>query len=518
MKTIPLNIMMTYPVKWDKKSVLRDIVQNFYDDSGASEFGSKFKHQYLPDESNAGGRLVLSMDNTGFNYEWLLHIGATTKQEKPGKYAGFYGEGFKMAALCALRDHKWKVSISSKNWLVEVCRIETEIDGKKIGQLAYNVEESETYANKTVLMIDNFSQDDYAMLEAVIWGFYYAGNPLIGELIYSNEYVALHKRTKKKKHDGYIHSYDCDGEGIVFLCYQARGSFNYPLVICDHRFQTSTDRERKNISFGTIIDVLLDMADMIDVKTCCYLLEQFKKHWYDYPKNTDDVDSYYSLIKKLIRKIWHFDSGGKTIKGFKKKYPNLAICEKPRNAKMRNQKTQALEWRKAHMPECLLVQDSFEFLGYETIVSLCEKAGGFNFTRKADDFEFELLGILQKAAIKILHGFILTYPECLVIENETSICDGTANVTKIKDAKDIKTNNKGHKIRYNLEQIEIKKKYLEKTKFMAAFTTYCHELCHCFGGDSSASFSRALTDVIELTGNNSEELKHFQNEWEGKFQ
>ena len=422
-----------------------------------------------------------------------------------------------MASLCALRDYGWTIAIKSKNWLIEVCCVETDIDSQKIGQLAYNLEESDVFANETILTVDNFSQDDHALLKSIILGFYYADNPLIGELIYSNEYIALHRRTKKPKPDGYMHSYDCDGEGIVFLCYQARGSFTCPLVICNHRFKTSTDRERQNISLGTVLDVFIDMVDMVDVITACFLLEQFEDHWYEYPDSKKDIDSYYSLIKKLIRKIWIFDLEGSVVRKFKKKYPNLVVCEKPHNIHMQNKKTQALAWRKLHMPESRLVQDSFGFLGYETIVDICEKAGGFNSTREPDAMESDLLDILQKSASKVLAGFILHYPGCLVIENETSVFAGTANVAKIKDANNVKINNKRHKIRYDLVGMEIKKNLFAKNSFMGAFATYCHELCHCFGSDSSASFSRALTDVVELTGIFAEELKQFEKKWKECF-
>ena len=33
-KIIPLNIVLTYPVKWGKYEILRDFIQNFYDSAG----------------------------------------------------------------------------------------------------------------------------------------------------------------------------------------------------------------------------------------------------------------------------------------------------------------------------------------------------------------------------------------------------------------------------------------------------------------------------------------------------
>ena len=49
MKTIPLNIMFSYPIKWTKQQVLRDFVQNFYDALGAKLFFNLFKTNYDPD-------------------------------------------------------------------------------------------------------------------------------------------------------------------------------------------------------------------------------------------------------------------------------------------------------------------------------------------------------------------------------------------------------------------------------------------------------------------------------------
>ena len=52
---------------------------------------------------------------------------------------------------------------------------------------------------------------------------------------------------------------------------------------------------------------------------------------------------------------------------------------------------------------------------------------------------------------------------------------------------------------------------------MEAFAVYCHELCHCFGGDASKSFSNALTDVIALTVQKQDVLKKYHDEWLSHF-
>jgi thermostable 8-oxoguanine DNA glycosylase len=68
-----------------------------------------------------------------------------------------------------------------------------------------------------------------------------------------------------------------------------------------------------------------------------------------------------------------------------------------------------------------------------------------------------------------------------------------------------------------LQEIQIKRTLLEKEKFNDAFATYCHELCHCFGGDSSATFSRALTEVIGLVVLKKEELSEVSRKWQNFF-
>jgi hypothetical protein len=86
-----------------------------------------------------GDSLHLRADETGFSYEWLLHIGASTKREPPGEFAGHFGEGFKIAALCAARDFHWNIELASRGWDLRVVHGEVQIEGKLIRTLAYRV-------------------------------------------------------------------------------------------------------------------------------------------------------------------------------------------------------------------------------------------------------------------------------------------------------------------------------------------------------------------------------------------
>ena len=501
--------MLSYPVEWTKSQILRDIVQNFYDDAGASEFLSKLKKTYEPTTRE----VTISMKSNGFSYEWLLHMGASTKQKEPGRFAGFYGEGFKVASLCALRDYEWRIFMRSRNWAIEVCAIEADIDGTLLEQLAYTVEEGLENSPDTYLTIGNFSIDDYILLDGVILGFYFPENPLFGETIFVNDYVAIYERSKMPKPQHFPSGLKLHGDGLMYIGYQVRSAFFKPIVLCSHLFKTH-DRDRKNVYLGTVLEVMLELVDMVDVKTACWLLEKLDKYWYEYPSNKRDVDSWYSLIRKLIRKIVYGESNSIYLKDFMTRNSELVVCEQPTNITMRNKKTQSLAWMKHHQPSCRLVQDGFLLMGYESIVDLCERAGGFNITRLASEDEVKLLEILKCSAKEIFSTFFEDYPDCRIIDNESSVFNGTANLIKKKAPA---YNHRGFRIRYTIISIDIKKALLAKGNFANAFSTYCHELCHCFGGDTSSAFSLALTDVIAIAASNLESIRLYEALWNARI-
>jgi len=467
MKTVPLNIMLSYPVTWKRHQILRDIIQNFYDSVDMAQFHEVFRTSYDVDK----GIATISIKSEGFNYEWLMHMGASTKQDRPGKFAGFFGEGFKVAALCALRDHKWIITMRSRNWELEVCALETTLDDRTLKQLAYNIKEGLPTAAETVLTISSFSQEDADILENVVLGFYYPANPLFGKCVFENEYAAIYERSEMKKPTSMPLGYDLSGDGIVFIGFQARSSFPFPLILANHSFKTE-ERERNEIYSGTVMNVILDMIEEFDPKACYYLLERLEKYWYDYPDKKKDVKSWYPVIRKLIRKIVYYSS---LVNDFVKSHPKLAVCEQATSIYTRNRKHQALSWKKLYMPDVRLVQDSFCIMGYDTIVDLCEKAGGFNATRLPSLREMEMLKVLDSAAQEIYGDFLKDYPLCVIIENESSAFNGTAKMSKRKDKMQ---NNRGHRFRYDVSQIEIKKVLLERNGFSVAFATYSHELCH----------------------------------------
>ena len=504
-KIINLNLMLSYPVEWSKWQVLRDIIQNFYDDAGYKRFGKLFRYHHQ-EKAGTAGTLTLSMKSAGFSYEWLIHIGATTKQEAKNKFAGFYGEGFKIAAMCALRDYAWSIDVRSRNWRLFVTTINTFIDGKTLRQLAYKIEDDLEHSDQTTILIENFDKDDLPRVEAAMQNFYYPENPLLGELIWSGDNGCIYERSSVQKPKDLPNSYGTGGDGIAFFAYQVRGSFVAPVVICNHHFRTR-DRDRKAVCNGTVQDALIDLSYTMSPKAAMFLLSSLKKYWYSYPKTQEDVESWYATIRKMIIRM---SSDADVVRQFRAQNPHLVFCEQPTTSMMASRRSHALAWQKVALPQFTLVQENFSLLGYKNIIDVCENAGGFSVTREPIGNEIKALEILQNAAKDVLNDFVYEFPPCLVIHNELSIHAGTAHITANKEKM---VNRRGYRIRYLIDLIEIKKRLLSSDSFMEAFSVYCHELCHCFGGDTSKTFSQALTDVIALTIQKQNALEKYQEQW-----
>ena len=185
---------MTYPVRWGKYQILRDFIQNFYDSVDKEMWYNAFQYSY------SDNRLTMKIENNCFSYEWLLHIGASTKTNASIHSAGYYGEGFKMASLCAIRDCNWQVTMKSGNWQIDVVTTKKEIDNIPVEMLGYELEEREAEKNSELTLYP-LSKEDFELFKKVLYSFYYPENPLLGDVIYEGNECAVYYRSEEKYPD-----------------------------------------------------------------------------------------------------------------------------------------------------------------------------------------------------------------------------------------------------------------------------------------------------------------------------
>lgn len=500
---VSLNLVYEYPVSWSKFQVLRDFVQNFYDAVRWQGWSSRFSYELSEDV------LTLRSQDVGFSYDWLLHIGASTKREKHGEYAGYFGEGFKIAALCAIRDYHWEVELSSRDWNLQVVTDNVLVDGRQLKTLAYRVLESQPFSTDTVLKISPFT--DTNLLKSVLWSFYYPENPLFGEKIWESSEGAIYYRSKELKPWGYPSTSDLSGTGILFAGYQAMGSFEYPLVICLHTYRHN-DRERKYFFRMDVVKVIELLASKLSPEASIVVLKILKNRWNDVPRKKYDFESWYSIVRKLVRNI---ASSEVCKEAWRQEFPDLLVAHhvKPNDLAKYNRRKQARAWMRDSEKKYRIVQEAFGYLDYPTLEECCANDDGFSITREPTEEEIKRIECLETLA-KVLLKELFTkvkLPPCKVIKGERAVWQGLAVCTPIKGEPPLF---QGLPIRFHLPYVAVKKTLLFSPILGTALSTYLHELAHMFGGDGSHAFSRVLSLMMDITLSNTTLISAFQERWE----
>ncbi len=100
-------VTTAWGVRWNEMQIARDVVQNFYDANRQNLEAVKV---------TVDGRDVRIFGPAQFDLEHLFYLGS----EKTGDDVGQYGEGFKAAAVCLLRDQGVSLISISGQTLVHV--------------------------------------------------------------------------------------------------------------------------------------------------------------------------------------------------------------------------------------------------------------------------------------------------------------------------------------------------------------------------------------------------------------
>ncbi len=500
-RCIPLNLIFDYPVHWSRYKVLRDLIQNFYDSIPRHAWTERFSHRI------EHGRLTLVSKGVDFSYDWLVPIGASTKRDGDGDYAGYFGEGFKIAALCALRDFGWTIEVRSRDWHLGVVTDTLDVDGRRLKTLAYKVRTGLRQAADTELTITPFHDTD--TLETALLSFFYPDNPLLGEVIWSSPTAAVYHRSRQPKPPDYPATYDDRGPGIVFAGLQALGSFAHPLVVClhDHR---GNDRERNNLYRMDVVKMIGKVAARLPPDAADAVLRIFAGRWYERPRKRYDFDSWYPIIDKLVHRL---ATSPEQTEGFRHDNPHLLVAVQVKRSDLPryNRRRQALAWIRGSGRRYRLVQEAFRALGYPDLEDACAVANGFTITRDPDPGETRRIAVLESVAKTLFPDLLeqIELPPCQVIANPSAAWKGMTTCIRT----DATARWRGLHVRYRLPYVALKSTLLHQDDFGDAVSTYLHELGHMFGGDSSAAFSHVLSEMLSATVRHAVQIGDWQRDW-----
>lgn len=504
-EVVSLQLVATYPVFWTRFAVLRDFVQNFYDAAGRLAFAEAVRIQ------GVSGDLTIEMEGEGFELGWLTHIGASSKtQAQEGSTAGYFGEGFKIAALCAVRDFGWGITMGSKTWSARVEFASEHIGRNEVRVLSYHVSQSNPLPGRTWLKLTGLTPDDLSLAREVRLCFDFIGNPLIGERVCSNQSVAVYRATEQRPGRQLPITGSKSDTGTLFLGHQARATLPFPLIVSMPKIRTK-ERDRPSLYDFQVIDYLADAAACMDAGAAAEVLVHLRRHWRLPAPRGFKCGSWANVVSKLVYTL--AKSPGHVAR-FRSQFPNLLVREPVSRANIpaRNRRAQASAWLRVHGPKSTVVQRAFGVLGYPTLESACEVAGGFARAAQIDDVRAKRIQLLQVFARQTLAPLVegVHSPDVKLLDLHGTGFLGIATTTPLPELRYSLT---GRRIRSTVHEVCLAATLLDAPSPDQAFATFVHECCHAFGGDGAFGFSAALTDAIALLASQGLALTLLREAW-----
>lgn len=166
-RTLTSAVTTAWGVDWDEVYIARDLMQNFFD-ANREAIEKILVRKNGPD--------VLITAPAPFNLDRLFYLGS----EKGANDVGQYGEGFKVAATCLLRDHAvTPIAMSGRDVVVLRVAGRTVAD-TKLSPVEYDFYRHDRDVPGTVLILPGCSGPLVKALEEGLTHFFHHTNPLLG--------------------------------------------------------------------------------------------------------------------------------------------------------------------------------------------------------------------------------------------------------------------------------------------------------------------------------------------------
>jgi hypothetical protein len=264
-KTLTSSVTTDWRVKWNEDFIARDLLQNFYDANR-----DKVRNIQIAVE---GQQVVISAP-TGYNIERLFYLGS----EKQSSDVGQYGEGFKVAATCLLRDFHVTPVARSGNQIVVLGISDEPVADTQLYPLVYDFFTTDTPCDGTELILDGCHARLRDALRAGLSHFFYDENPLLGQQLWTSP-----------SHDVSVFASSCATQGYVFYRNLRRGTIpNLPVVLVVNKEykqienQIRNDRDRNFFGdklMASFYSVLAKSRLRYDIQGIRMLVERARPCW-----------------------------------------------------------------------------------------------------------------------------------------------------------------------------------------------------------------------------------------------
>jgi len=484
-ESVHSSITTEWGVAWNEDWIARDIMQNFRDANKDAIESIKVLVK--------GDRVTITAP-AEFDLVRLFYVGS---EKSDADDIGQYGEGFKVAAVCLIRDFGVYPVACSGNIAVRI-RAGDRVGNTELRPLVYDYFTVDEQPG-SILVLDGCKPSLRRALAHGLDHFFYEGNSLLGKLLWSsyNDDFQLYKSTDKQGHIFYnnLKRSDIDGLPLIFV-------INKKYKAIESKIETDRDRnafgdEVKSAFFKIYARHGIERdydAQQIIVRTA-------KPHWV----------KGHPLLSAIAATYKHFNEdscwpASKSKAVFGDKYfavskPRWGGDDEYYNNRLTFEATEK-KWKDAGHTE---LPSYFSSFGVKSALNQSikrkKKAASENQSRN-----MRPPGPAEMKAIKLLFEVAEHYAPSItqLFMNRRVNYKIILSETLLGELKE------GH--RYGSLDILLHKNIFTST-FGMALSTFLHEHSHIFGWDGSRAFSDALTVIMQELVDQRTELDEFDKRW-----
>lgn len=184
-QTLTSAVTTGWGVNWDEEYIARDIMQNFFDAN---------RERLKEVKVSVDGSDVMISAPASYNLEHLFYFHSTKGEDDIGQY----GEGFKAAATCLLRDHYIEPIAVSEDQALHIRISDDTVGNIRLKPIVYDFFRCAKRCKGTRLILRGCTPKLIAAFKTGLSHFLYEENPLLGDKLWSSRdgLFALYESTQ----------------------------------------------------------------------------------------------------------------------------------------------------------------------------------------------------------------------------------------------------------------------------------------------------------------------------------
>lgn len=472
-RTVESAVTTAWGVHWNEMQIARDVLQNFYDaNNNQLDRVEVTKHEsdmriYAPAQ---------------FKLERLFYLGS----EKTSDDIGQYGEGFKAATVCLLRDHGiTPIGISGKN-MVLVRSSPKAVDETRLQPLLYDFYAISPACEGAMIILPGCSPVLARELQQGMAHFFSEQNPLLGSQCWRSRDYALYQ---SKTSDGYI-----------FYRRLKRATIpGIPVVIVIHKPNARIDKKvQQDRDRNAFEDAVLDLCYDVFAKQAASSEAVVQTIL---GASTHVWERGHALLSKLAHH-WHRDTGNPKTKAL---FANRYYAASPHAlTAMRQLEYEGIEatWKAEGRRQLPAYFTAFGVPSAESQVkrrheqAVTEQQKKARSPSRAEQRSMDVLNRSLRDLAPVLTEYFRTR------RVRYSVADTESILGALKTGR-------------GYQSIDVFLGASVFTEdFARALAIYLHEHAHVYGYDGSRGFTDALTELIEATVRHRQSLEAYEKDWQ----